>query len=224
MRTTKASVNQTNNSSLMLQVSNDLTVQVTKNTEHEFLMTTSEVAHGYDCSIDAIKKAKNRNTNDLIEGKHFILTPDKMSAEGRDNLSLPLIEKSNIQPNQIYWTKRGIIRLGFMLTSSRAILFRDWAEDLIIGKLQSKYRLTFNDDEEKLFAIINQYLIKGDVVAIAKELNLTAKHISGVKTGRKRSHNVMQALINKAKFNKDNGINNGYKNEFVQTSLHLFNL
>jgi len=218
-----SNVIQANNSTLMLQVSNDLTVQVTKNDAHEFLMTTSEVAHGYDCSTDAILAAKKRNPNDLIEGKHFILTADKMSAVGDDKMSLPLIDKSHIKPNQIYWTKRGIIRLGFMLTSSRAILFRDWAEDLIIGKLQSKYRLTFNDDEEKLFAIINQYLVKGDVVAIAKELNLTPKHISGVKTGRKRSHNVMQALVNKAKFNKDNNLCNGYKNEFVQTSLQLFN-
>lgn len=216
MRTKMSNVIQANNSSLMLQVSNDLTVQVTKNNAHEFLMTTSEVAHGYDCSESAIWKAKSRNPKDLIQGKHFL--------QGTDNLSAPLDEKSNVQPNQIYWTKRGIIRLGFKLQCSRAILFRDWAEDLIIGKLQSKYRLTFNNDEEKLFAIINQYLIKGDIITIAKELNLTAKHISGVKTGRKRSHNVMQALVTKAKFNKDNNLCNGYKNEFVQTSLQLFNL
>jgi hypothetical protein len=219
----------------MLQVSNDLTVQVHKNQEHEFLMTTSEVAHGYDCSTDAILAAKKRNPNDLIEGKHFILTADKMSAvedKGKDNLSLPtadkmthpLIDKSHIKPNQIYWTKRGIIRLGFMLTSSRAISFRDWAEDLIISKLQSKYRLSLNNDEEKLFAIIKQSLVKGDIKAIANDLQLTPNHITEVKNARKRSHRVLEALVTKAKHNIDNNISNGYKNEFVQSSLQLFNL
>lgn len=82
MTTKQAIVNQANNSSLMLQVSNDLTVQVTKNNAHEFLMTTSEVAHGYDCSSDAIWAAKKRNPNDFIEGKHFL--------QGADNLSAPL--------------------------------------------------------------------------------------------------------------------------------------
>jgi len=211
-----SNVIQANNSSLMLQVSNDLTVQVTKNNAHEFLMTTSEVAHGYDCDTSTIRHAMRNNETELIEGKHWV--------KGVSILHTLEEEKSNFQPHQTYWTKRGIIRLGFLIKCGRAKLFRDWAEDLIIGKLQSKYRLTFNNDEEKLFAIINQYLIKGDIITIAKELNLTAKHISGVKTGRKRSHNVMQALVTKAKFNKDNNLCNGYKNEFVQTSLQLFNL
>jgi hypothetical protein len=178
-------------------------------------MTTSEVAHGYDCSESSIFKAKDRNPNDFIEGKHFI--------KGLDNLSTPSDEK-NVQPHQIYWTKRGIIRLGFKLQCSRAVLFRDWAEDLIIGKLNSKYRLPLNDDEEKLFAIIKQRLVIGDVTAIANELQLSAKHITDVKNARKRSHRVLEALVNKAKYNLDNNIGNGYKQEFVQTSLQLFNL
>lgn len=218
MQTMKSNVNQANDSTLMLQVSNDLTVQVTKNSTYEYLMTTTEVAHGYDCSSEAIFMAKKRNPNDLVEGKHFIQGSDKLLGDTPNSLL-----GVGIKPNQLFWTKRGIIRLGFMLTSSRAVLFRDWAEDLIIDKMQSKYRLRFNDDEEKLLAIINHYLIKGDVVAIANELNITAKHVSRVKKGRCRSHNVMQALVNKAKHNLDNKIVDGYKNTFVQTSLDLFN-
>jgi hypothetical protein len=181
-------------------------------------MTTTEVAHGYDCSSEAIFMAKKRNPNDLVEGKHFIQGSDNLLGDTPNSLL-----GVGIKPNQLFWTKRGIIRLGFMLTSSRAILFRDWAEDLILNKLQSKYRLSFNNNEEQLLSIINQYLIKGDVKAIAQELNVTPGHITCVKTGRKRSLNVMQALVNKAKYNKDNSISNGYKNEFIQTSLDLFN-
>lgn len=32
------------------------------------------------------------------------------------------------------WTKKGVVRLGFFIKSARAKLFRDWAEELIIGK------------------------------------------------------------------------------------------
>ena len=43
----------------------------------------------------------------------------------------------NAQPHQVFWTKRGIIRLGFFIKSKQAILFRDWAEDLIINVLEA---------------------------------------------------------------------------------------
>jgi hypothetical protein len=218
MTTTKSNATQANNSTLMLQVSNDLTVQVTKNSTYEYLMTTTEVAHGYDCSSEAIFMAKKRNPNDLIEGKHFIQGSDNLLGDTPNSLL-----GVGIKPNQLFWTKRGIIRLGFMLTSSRAVLFRDWAEDLIIGKLQSKYRMTFSQDEEKLLDIIKRYLVIGDVTFVAKALGISANHVTTIKNGRKRSHPVMQALVNRAKYNLDNNIVDGYKNTFVQTSLNLFN-
>jgi hypothetical protein len=213
MTNRKSNVNQANNSTLMLQVSNDLTVQITKNPEHEFLMTNNEVAHGYDCSTSAIRDVKARNSDELIEGKHFVKGVAICDTlEGK---------KSNFQPNEIYWTKRGIVRLGFFLKTGRAKLFRDWAEDLIIGKLQSKYRMQFSDDEEKLLSLVNHYLVVGNVKEIAIQLGVTPGHITCVKTGRKRSYNVMQALVNKAVFNKNNQITNGYENQFLQTSLNL---
>ena len=33
---------------------------------------------------------------------------------------------------RIYWTKAGVIRLGFFIKSERAKLFRDWAEKVIL--------------------------------------------------------------------------------------------
>lgn len=33
------------------------------------------------------------------------------------------------------WTKRGIVRLGFLLNSPRAKAFRDFAEDLVLSDL-----------------------------------------------------------------------------------------
>ena len=36
----------------------------------------------------------------------------------------------------VLWTKRGIVRLGFFIKSERARMFRDWAEDLVINKVE----------------------------------------------------------------------------------------
>lgn len=104
---------------------------------HEFLMTTKEVAIGYDMDTNTILKHLQRRKDELIEGKHFI--------KGVDNLSS--LDKNN-QPEQIYWTKRGIIRLGFTARSERAKRFRDWAEDLIV-KLDEQRDLFGNAIDEK---------------------------------------------------------------------------
>ena len=38
----------------------------------------------------------------------------------------------NTQPNAVFWTKAGIVRLGFFIKSERAKMFRDWAENVIL--------------------------------------------------------------------------------------------
>lgn len=108
-----------------LTVQEGLTVQVFPNAEHEFLMTTKMVAHGYGVSKYAVLKTVQRNA-DVIEGKHFL--------RGVDILSTP--NNGEIQDNSMLFTKRGIVRLGFFIKSERAKLFRDWAEDLIIAKME----------------------------------------------------------------------------------------
>lgn len=103
-----------------LQVTEGLSVAVLPNVTHEFLMTTKEVAQGYGVTEYAIRKNKLSLGNELVENKHFV----KGVTIGNT--------LSNSQPHQIFWTKRGVVRLGFTMRSERAKLFRDWAEDLII--------------------------------------------------------------------------------------------
>lgn len=107
---------------LSLTVTEGLTVTILPDSNHEFLMTTREVASGYGTSAYSIRKAFLRNHLELTEGKHFI--------KGVDILSNP--SGMQVQPHQVFWTKRGIVRLGFFIKSERAKLFRDWAEELII--------------------------------------------------------------------------------------------
>lgn len=109
-----------------LQVTNDLTVAVIPDTDHEFTMPTKEVAKGYGTSDYSLRMAKKRHQLELIEGKHFI-----------SNVTLchgasPGASKATM------WTKRGIVRLGFFIRSQRAKMFRDWAEDLVINHVNQK--------------------------------------------------------------------------------------
>lgn len=108
-----------------LKVTEELSVNVLPNSDFEFLMTTKEVAHAYDVSPQNIREHQRVN-DDFIEGKHFIKGVRISDTLGK-----------NAQPHQVFWTKRGIVRLGFFIKSERAKLFRDWAEDLIINVLDS---------------------------------------------------------------------------------------
>lgn len=105
---------------LPMIVTEGVTVNILPNEQYEFLMTTKEVAHGYGVSPYSIRSTSSRNSIELIEGKHFLKGVAKCNT-------------LNGQPNQVFWTKRGIVRLGFFIKSERARLFRDWAEELIIN-------------------------------------------------------------------------------------------
>jgi hypothetical protein len=105
---------------MSLTVTEGLTVTILPSLNHEFLMTTKEVANGYATSDYVVRKTNLRHSDELIEGKHFV----------KGGTICPT--HSNAQPHQVFWTKRGIVRLGFFIKSERAKLFRDWAEDLII--------------------------------------------------------------------------------------------
>lgn len=105
-------------------VAENLIVMVEPNKEHEFLMTSVEVAKGYGISTSALRNHKYRNIDELSEGKHFVTCVTKSGLGS---------ESDNCPPNkQTLWAKRGIVRLGFFIKSERAKLFRDWAEDLVI--------------------------------------------------------------------------------------------
>ncbi len=116
-----------------LKVTEELSVIIIPNENYEFLMTTKEVAHAYGTSDYAVRKALLRNSEDIKENKHFIRGVELISDKGGTNCpTLP-----NAQPHQVFWTKRGIVRLGFFIKSERAKLFRDWAEDVIINILDN---------------------------------------------------------------------------------------
>lgn len=98
-------------------------VVLTPDPAHEFTATTEQVALGYGVSASTIREQKRSNGEEFIEGKHFLTVRNPDAGNG--NLSKTL------------WTKRGIVRLGFFIRSARARLFRDMAEDLVLGQLEA---------------------------------------------------------------------------------------
>lgn len=111
--------------------------------EHEFLMTTKQVAKGYGCSESVLRSHKRKRSDgeypELIEGKHFVSSVQKMDA------------RRNLEKTVVYWTKRGVIRLGFWIETERAKIFRDWAEELILGAVEdSEFALAQDGSEAVL--------------------------------------------------------------------------
>lgn len=105
---------------LPMTVTEGVIVNVLPHEQFEYLMDSKEIAIGYGTSPYVIRTTQMRHETELIEGKHYVKGVTICH-------TLP-----GIQPHKVFWTKRGIVRLGFFIKSERAKLFRDWAEELII--------------------------------------------------------------------------------------------
>ncbi|WP_376777440.1 hypothetical protein [Flavobacterium covae] len=108
-----------------LQVTDGLEVAVIQHQTYEFLIPTKDVALGYGISAGTVRDHQTDNPTEFIYGKHYI--------KGADIPHTLKKSLSNIQPHAIFWTKQGIIRLGFFIKSERAKVFRDWAESVILN-------------------------------------------------------------------------------------------
>lgn len=111
---------------IQLQVTDELAVTVIPNPLYEFLMPTEDVAAGYGVTAICIRHHKARNEDEFKEGEHFLTASDPKRNAGCKSINCPPIKK-------VYWTKAGIIRLGFFIKSAKAKQFRNWAEKLILA-------------------------------------------------------------------------------------------
>lgn len=102
----------------------DIELIVKPDNSHEWLLETSLVAKSYGCTPRHIRQTIKNHLDEFIEGKQIIKVGTNTSH----------LHKKNAQQNQIYFTKRGVVMLGFFLRSETAKKFRRFAEDLIIEK------------------------------------------------------------------------------------------
>lgn len=74
-------------------------IEVQPDVEHEWLLSTKDVAEGYGLNTNALSMTKSRNADEFIEGKHLVYT---------------LTERESVRgaSKTVMWTKRGVVRLG----------------------------------------------------------------------------------------------------------------
>ena len=109
-------------------------LKIQANSQHEFIMSSREVAKGFGVETGTLRLQKKRNADELIEGKHWItLETNGAGIEGVTNCNtLESASAKGGTQKATFWTKRGIVRLGFFIKSEQAKAFRDWAEDYLI--------------------------------------------------------------------------------------------
>lgn len=92
-------------------------LEVIADDTHEWMIPTAKVAAGFGVPVETVRSTKSRHASELTIGKHWVVA-DCNTLGGAQSSTM--------------WTKRGVVRLGFLLTGERARRFRDFAEDLVL--------------------------------------------------------------------------------------------
>ena len=103
---------------IKVEISDELVVEVQPNSEHEWLLSSKDVAEGYGLSRSGLSKTHSRYSDELEEGRHYINVTDSQVG-GRPS---------------VYWTKEGVVMLGFFIKTPTAKEFRRWASNYIVSK------------------------------------------------------------------------------------------
>lgn len=128
---------------ILKHVSDSLSVEIIPDDKFEFLMSTNEVAKGFGLNPSSLRSQKHEHRDELVEGKHFFTSVGNSNAGCKSG--------GYLQNRQTLWTKRGIVRLGFFIRSERAKMFRDWAEDLVVNKIDEAYKVQMQVQQLSLF-------------------------------------------------------------------------
>ena len=139
-----------------LQVTEGLTVAVFQIQSHEFVMPVRDVALGYGVASGTIRNQLSKNFDEFIEGRHYI-----KGVAFCDTLP-------NIQPHAIYWTKAGVVRLGFFIKSERAKMFRDWAETVVLQALSPQLPKSLPDAPKRRHNRLSQERLVGILADVAR--------------------------------------------------------
>lgn len=146
-RTNKMSKNEV----LKVEISEEVVVEVQPNVEHEWLLSSKDVAEGYGLSASGLRSAKSKHSGEFEEGKHFIGVANGNTV-------------GNGGSKKTMWTKKGVIRLGFLIKTPLAKQFRDWAEGY--GLSESGLRMSKSRYSDELIEDIHfvQQIVTGSRV------------------------------------------------------------
>jgi len=104
---------------IKVEISEELVVEVQPHVEHEWLLSSKDVAEGYGLSESGLRNTKTRYSDELLEGTHWVLSQNGTKLGGRPS---------------VYWTKEGVVMLGFFIKTPTAKDFRRWASNFIVEK------------------------------------------------------------------------------------------
>ena len=119
-------------------------------------MPVRDVALGYGVASGTIRNQLSKNFDEFIEGRHYI-----KGVAFCDTLP-------NIQPHAIYWTKAGVVRLGFFIKSERAKMFRDWAETVVLQALSPQLPKSLPDAPKRRHNRLSQERLVGILADVAR--------------------------------------------------------
>lgn len=113
---------------------NDLNLEISEY-QDTWSLSDKQVAQGFGVTQNAVKQQRCKGATEYREGVHYYYKD--MCHDGKGNLTdAPVSNPHGGQNSQkmVFWTKKGIITLGFKLEETpQTILFRDWASDFILN-------------------------------------------------------------------------------------------
>lgn len=151
----------------------DINLEVIPDRSHEWLLESALVAGGYGVTTSSLRSTKSRNEDEFEEGKDYVLQNATIANGG--------------QKPKVYWTKRGVVTLGFFIKSEKAKMFRKWAADLIlkvlerpVDKIESLEQHTKRDVQVQNSKDVNGYLFKNwDVETMIEYNRRNCQMVSG---------------------------------------------
>lgn len=113
---------------------NDLNLEISEY-QDTWSLSDRQVAEGFGVTQEAIRKQRTQGATEYIEGVHYYYKD--MYNDGKGGVyDTPPDKSGGVSNSQkmVFWTKKGVITLGFKLTETpQTIAFRDWASDYILN-------------------------------------------------------------------------------------------
>lgn len=98
-------------------------------------LSDRQVAQGFGVTQEAVRKQRTQGATEYIEGVHYYYKNTYNNGKG-GVYDTPPDKSGGVSNSQkmVFWTKKGVITLGFKLTETpQTIAFRDWASDFILN-------------------------------------------------------------------------------------------
>lgn len=132
---------------VLVRFQDELELQVQPDPRLEWTLSNEQVAEGYGVTVSSLRSTKSRHSDELVQDKHWIVLQIATGSLGARDAT--------------FWTKRGIIRLGFFIRSERARKFRDFYEDLVLEFQSSSATQAAPVIPDKLIPISSTQLPEG---------------------------------------------------------------